>query len=180
MLVITGTPGVGKHTIGKQISQDMKLDIIDINEVAKSNGLVNDTTNDIDTDVLGDILRPNLTSRSLVIGHLAPYVLDVDIVTRIIILRRNPYELETIYNQRGYSKSKTFENMASEILAIIAFDTIVKFQERAVEIDVSKKTVDESVCMISSVITDDIYSNIDVDWLSLVEDKHDIRRIFGD
>ena len=29
-IVITGTPGVGKHTIGKEISQKLRLEIIDI------------------------------------------------------------------------------------------------------------------------------------------------------
>ena len=182
MLAITGTPGVGKHTIGKQIAQEMKLDIIDINEIAISNGLAKrGRVNDIDTDELAVILKPNLTSRSLVIGHLAQYVLDVAAVTRIIILRRNPYELETVYQKRRYSKPKTHWNMGSEILAIIALDTLVKFQKKAVEIDVSGKTVDESVRSVSAAITSntkDSYANID--WLSLVEDRGDLHRIFDE
>ena len=34
-IVITGNPGVGKHTITKKISKKMNLPIIDINIIAK-------------------------------------------------------------------------------------------------------------------------------------------------
>ena len=35
-IVITGTPGVGKHTIGNELSQKLELEIIEINEIAKN------------------------------------------------------------------------------------------------------------------------------------------------
>ena len=182
MLAITGTPGTGKHTIGQQIAQEMKLDIIDISEIAISNGLAKrGRVNDINTDELVAILKPYLTSRSLVIGHLVQYVLDAAAVTRIIILRRNPYELERVYQRRRYSKSKTHWNMGSEILDIIAADTLVKFRNKAVEIDVSGKTIDESVRSVSTAITSNTKNNYaNIDWLSLVEDKGDLHRIFDD
>ncbi len=34
-IVITGNPGVGKHTITYEISKNLKLSIIDINETDK-------------------------------------------------------------------------------------------------------------------------------------------------
>jgi hypothetical protein len=34
-IVITGNPGVGKHTITYEISKNLKLSIIDINETSK-------------------------------------------------------------------------------------------------------------------------------------------------
>ena len=62
-IVITGTPGVGKHTIGKELSQKLELDIIDINEIVKNSGLFekNDESNDIDTEKLQKILREKRT-----------------------------------------------------------------------------------------------------------------------
>ena len=53
-IVITGNPGVGKHTIGKKLSQKLELEIIDINEIAKNSGLFeqNDESNDVDTEKL--------------------------------------------------------------------------------------------------------------------------------
>ena len=38
-IVITGNPGVGKHTITQLIADKMKLSIIDINKIAKDSEL---------------------------------------------------------------------------------------------------------------------------------------------
>ncbi len=50
-IVITGNPGVGKHTITKKISEILNFPIIDINIIAKDSGLFekNENTNDVDT-----------------------------------------------------------------------------------------------------------------------------------
>ena len=37
--VITGSPGVGKHTLTKEISKLLNLPILDINEIAKEKGI---------------------------------------------------------------------------------------------------------------------------------------------
>jgi len=34
-IVITGNPGVGKHTIAKEIAKNLEYSIIDINQIAK-------------------------------------------------------------------------------------------------------------------------------------------------
>jgi len=48
-IVITGNPGVGKHTITKKISEKLNFPIVDINIVAKDLGLFekNGNTNDV-------------------------------------------------------------------------------------------------------------------------------------
>lgn len=49
-IVITGNPGVGKHTVVREISKHVGLPIIDINSIAKDAGLFeeNEDTNDVD------------------------------------------------------------------------------------------------------------------------------------
>ena len=39
-IVITGNPGVGKHTITKKISQKLNFPIIDINTLAKESEVI--------------------------------------------------------------------------------------------------------------------------------------------
>ena len=56
-IVITGNPGVGKHTITKKISEILNFPIVDINLIAKDLGLLeqNENTNDVDTQKLAII-----------------------------------------------------------------------------------------------------------------------------
>jgi len=41
-----------------------------------------------------------------------------------IVLRKNPYDLIQIYEKRNYSDSKKNDNLGSEILGVIAYDSI--------------------------------------------------------
>jgi len=38
-IIITGNPGVGKHTIAKNVSKILKYKILDINKIALESGL---------------------------------------------------------------------------------------------------------------------------------------------
>ena len=178
-IVITGNPGVGKHTITKKISERLSFPIIDINIVAKDLGLFekNDNTNDVDTQKLANILRERKLNENIVVGHLAPYVLEKNQVKIIIILRRNPYDLELVYKERNYTEIKIKENTGSEILGIITHDTIEKFEEKAFQIDVSKKNIQQVVEKVLEIISKN-KGNDEVDWLNLVTKNNDLEKFF--
>ena len=74
-IVITGNPGVGKHTITKKISEILNFPIVDINLIAKDLGLLeqNENTNDVDTQKLAIILSEKKLNKKIIVGHLAPY-----------------------------------------------------------------------------------------------------------
>jgi adenylate kinase len=180
-IVITGNPGVGKHTITQQIADRMKLSIVDINKIAKDSGLFekNEDVNDVDVEKLEKILEQKISKNNVVVGHLAPYVLKKNQVKIIIVLRRSPYDLISVYKDRKYSDKKTRDNTGSEILGIIANDTISKFQEKTFQINVSGKTVAEMVEKIMSVIMNK-KGNEEVDWLELVTKNNDLGKFFVD
>jgi len=178
-IVITGNPGVGKHTITKKISEILDFPIIDINIVAKDLGLFEkkENTNDVDTQKLANILREKELDEKIVVGHLAPYVLEKNQVKIIIILRRNPYDLESVYKERKYSEIKIKENTGSEILGIIIHDAIEKFEEKAFQIDVSEKNIQEVVEKVLKIISKKGDSD-KVDWLNLVTKNNDLEKFF--
>ena len=178
---ITGNPGVGKHTVAKEIAKKLDLPILDINTIAKETGLFekNNETNDVDTIKLGDILKQKISEDCLVVGHLAPYVLEKNQVTKMIVLRRNPYELIEVYKEREYSEEKIRENAGSEVLGIIAHDTINKFQEKTFHIDTSNKTIQEVTEKAISQISGSNDSDV-VDWLDLVTKNNDLKKFFVD
>jgi adenylate kinase len=178
-IVITGNPGVGKHTITEKISEILNFPIVDINIVAKDLELFekNENTNDVDTQKLTEILRERKLNDTVVVGHLAPYVLEKNQVKIIIILRRNPYDLELVYKERNYLEIKIKENTGSEILGIIMHDTIKKFEEKAFQIDVSKKNIEQVVEKVLEIISKK-EGNEEVDWLNLVTKNNDLEKFF--
>ena len=178
-IAITGNPGVGKHTIGKEISQKLELEIIDINEIAKNSGLFeeNDESNDVDTEKLKEVLRKKISNKCIIVGHLAPYVLDKNSVDTVIVLRRSPYDLMKVYNERGYSDDKSRENSGSEILGVIAYDAKNQFEEKMVQINVSGKEKQDVLEKIELILSGNV-ENEEVDWLQLVTKNDDLKKFF--
>ncbi len=180
-IVITGTPGVGKHTIGKKLSEKLKLNIIDINEIAKKSGLFerNEESNDVDTKKLQEILKEKTSNKSIIIGHLAPYVLEENKITTVIVLRRSPYDLIRVYNERGYSGKKSNENASSEILGILTYDAKNQFHEKVIQINVTQRNIQEVLEKIELAIASNTDSE-EVDWLELVTKNNDLKKFFVD
>ena len=180
-IVITGNPGVGKHTIIQLIADKMKLSIIDINKIAKDSELFekNGDVNDVDVEVLEKILESKISENNIIVGHLAPYVLRKNQVKIMIVLRRSPYDLIPVYEDRKYDDAKIKDNVGSEILGIIANDAMEKFQEKTFQINVSGKTVPEMIEKIMSIIMNKKGNEI-VDWLDLVRKNNDLGKFFVD
>lgn len=185
--VITGNPGVGKHTTAKIIAEKINADIIDINDVAIDNNATGKKTDlglDVDVKRLVRLLEKQLKAeRDLVIvGHLAPYVLRPVGISLVAVLRRSPYELEKTLKKRGYSVDKVRENVASEILGTSLYDSLKTFGKRKVaEFDTTGKTPKETADEILSALQKKPKSKsklIGIDWLNLVSEKGDMRRFF--
>jgi adenylate kinase len=185
--VITGNPGVGKHTTAKIIAEKINADIIDINDVAIDNNATGKKTDlglDVDVKRLVRLLEKQLKAeRDLVIvGHLAPYVLKPVGISLVAVLRRSPYELEKTLKKRGYSVDKAIENVASEILGTSLYDSLKTFDKRKVaEFDTTGKTPKETVDEILAALQKKPKSKsklIGIDWLNLVSEKGDMRRFF--
>ena len=185
--VITGNPGVGKHTTAKIIAEKINADIIDINDVAIDNNATGKKTDlglDVDVKRLVRLLEKQLKAeRDLVIvGHLAPYVLKPVGISLVAVLRRSPYELEKTLKKRGYSVDKVRENVASEILGTSLYDSLQTFGKRKVaEFDTTGKTQKETTDEILAALQKKSKSKsklIGIDWLNLVSEKGDMRRFF--
>ena len=102
MLVLTGNPGVGKHTVSQELTKLLDYDIVDINqeaikaEMPKQNDSIN-----VDIEKMRQLLDGKITNKSLIVGHLAPFVVSNTQVYKTIVLRKNPYELIQVYEKRN-------------------------------------------------------------------------------
>ena len=180
-LVITGNPGVGKHTIADLfVKEYSSYQIFDINKFAieKEFGEQSDDGIEVDTVKLKDEIQKLNLDKSLIVGHLAPYVVDGSNIDFAIILRKNPYDLIEIYKKRKYQKSKIKENTGSEILGIVANDSISSFgKEKSFEIDATNKTPEIILMEIDGIINNHKGGDV-IDWLKLVEEKNEINKFF--
>jgi adenylate kinase len=106
--VITGNPGTGKHTIAKWISEKLDLKVIDINRIAIDQGLFKKNNGILDVDVskLKKIIDKKTLKDSILVGHLAPYVVSPKNVEVSVVLRKSPYKLQSIYKKRKSKKSR--------------------------------------------------------------------------
>ena len=180
-LVITGNPGVGKHTIADLfVKQNSSYQIFDINKFAIEKGLGEQTDDGIEVDtkkLKNEIQKLNL-EKLLIVGHLAPYVLDESNVEFVIILRKNPYELIKIYEKRKYQNPKIKENSGSEVLGVIANDSITSFgKKKSFEVDATDKTPEIILKRIQDIINNQENGDI-VDWLKLIEEKNEMNKFF--
>ena len=118
------------------------------------------------------MLSSNKYADAIIIGHLAPYVVDPILVDFAVILRRSPYELRQIYESRSYSEKKIHDNLISEILGIISYDFLEKFNKT----DVAELEIDESVLpsmsaqkIVEMYIDKDLREFGKIDWLPVVQ-----------
>ena len=187
-LVITGNPGVGKHTSAKIIAERINAEIIDINEVAIDNNATGKKTDlglDVDVKRLVRLLEKLLKTKKrdlVIMGHLAPYVLKPAGISLVAVLRRSPYELEKTLKKRGYRVDKVRENVASEILGTSVYDSLKTFGKRKVaEFDTTGKSPEETADEILTTLQKNTKSKpklLGIDWLILVSEKGDMRRFF--
>lgn len=185
--MITGTPGVGKHTVAESLSNFLdNASILDINKIIFSENLLTISSHDaegleVDTDRTRDhfslILSEGKFQNSIIVGHLAPYVIDSKLVDLVIILRRSPYELKKIYDERSYSPSKTKDNMNAEILGIISYDSSKTFEFSKLSELINSINILPSLSaqkIITMISNEKLRSFGEVDWLSLVQTDPDM------
>jgi|SRR5215217_1297354 len=186
-LVITGNPGVGKHTCAKYVVQTIGSgSIVDINKLAVSHNAILDNDSkhslEVNTKKLAKLLASRLEeSRNLIIivGHLAPYVLEPTAIDIVTVLRRSPYELIRTFKERNYPFHKIRENVASEIIGVSLYDSIQNFgKEKIAELDTTAKRPQDIAMQIVLLLKRKSTKKIGiVDWLSLVHKKGDLRKL---
>jgi len=179
--VITGNPGVGKHTVAKQLAKRLDLDLIDINKIVIQEGMFEENEGTLDADVkkLKKTLERIITKNSLVVGHLAPYTVSRKQVKSAVVLRRDPYKLISVYKKRKYFHQKAIENLGSEILGVTYYDSINEFgPDRTFQINTTGKSVSTIVKKIEDFFVKGVFQEDEVDWLDAISEKNDLKRFF--
>lgn len=180
------------------------MPIIDINDVARNAGLLCNDEHDVNhmakdvrdksknsEHIFGFTYDVNITKlskalgerivekKSLIVGHLAPYVIDRDQTGIVIILRRDPRDLYAVYGNRHYSEQKASQNIQSEVLGVIAHDTISKFREKAFQLNNLTGRINDVVEKAVSIISTGTGGDNTIDWLEDTYKNGNLGKVFG-
>ncbi len=179
VILITGTPCVGKTSTAKQLAGKLAAQYINLTDFAKTYNLTlgEDTerqTTIIDEEAMRQKLKENIEASTyaniVVDGHYAAAVTPSSQVTTVFVLRRNPKELKEFMQKCGFSDSKLNENLSAEIIDSCLVEALQTQSGKVCELDVTGKTVDENVVEILDVLDKGkkCYVGI-VDWLGMLE-----------
>ena len=190
IIIITGTPGVGKTSVAAVLASKLKATLINLGELVKKENLVLDVDKTRGT-LIADLKKvtkyvKKLTASAqgdiVVDGHYAVNVIPKKDVTRVFVLRRNPEELKKLMENRGWSQTKVQENLACEVLDVCLFDAVKACgEEKVCEIDVTGKSVQEVVDEVLSVLKENRKCWVGVvDWLGHLEREGRVEEFLGE
>jgi len=182
VILITGTPRVGKTSVAQALASRLQAQNINLTELAISENLVLGKDKKRGSAIvslrgmkkrISQIIRESAENNVIIDGHYAANVVPKKLVTRVFVLRRNPVELRRLMETSGFSGPKLWENLASEILDVCLVDALNAYGSEIVcEMDVSARTVEETVNAILAVLEgrSECYVGI-VDWIGRLESQ---------
>jgi adenylate kinase len=181
IIVITGTPGVGKTSVSERLAANLGAFHIDLADLVKRERLSSGYNRQrrtllADTDELTKRVQQIVTQNRgdvIIDGHYATSVVSKREVSRVFVLRCHPQQLKQQMEKRGFKGAKLWENLAAEILDVCLYDAIKEMgPEKICEIDVTKKTVDETVEEIAAILRCDKECMVGIiDWLGKLEEE---------
>jgi adenylate kinase len=179
VILITGTPCVGKTTTAKALAAKLGAEYINLTDFAKVNNLTLEEdlercTFPIDEDKmqeeLGLTINATTNANIIIDGHYASVVTSAQHVPIVFVLRRNPKELKAFMEKCGYTGTKMWENLQAEIIDVCLGEAVEVHTGRVCELDVTGKTVDEVVGEILAVLDKHKTCVVGtVDWLGTLE-----------
>ena len=181
VILITGTPAVGKTTTAKVLAAKLDAQYINLTDYAKTNRLTLGEDKQRKTIIINEEkmrtkLSETITATDkadiIVDGHYASAVTPTELVTKVFVLRRNPKELKGFMEKCGFEGAKLWENLSAEILDVCLIEAVQMQAGKVCELDATGKTVEAVVNKILDVLErgKKCYSGI-VDWLGMLEQE---------
>ena len=163
IILITGTPGVGKTTVSEILADKLDAYVISINELVNEKYLYTGIDEErrykiVDLDALFNEINEiigkmdNSNEYILIEGHLSHLFENSDIV---IVLRANPDILRDRMKIKGWKDAKIRENVEAEAIDLCSYEAFEIHGEKVNEIDTSDISPEKVVDLIVDVINGD-------------------------
>ncbi len=129
IIAVTGTPGSGKSTFSKKLSEELNLKRVDLNEIIDRNEIFeldSEGTKLVSSEDLQKTFEKILkkSSEDLVIDGLLSHLLSPEQVTHVVVLRTKPEVLRKRLSERDFSEKKVEENVEAEALGVVISETV--------------------------------------------------------
>jgi adenylate kinase len=161
---ITGTPGSGKKSVAPLVATRLGLGCFGLNDLARSFGLLESPDGSVDVDEFRRRLR-SFERHVVLYGHLLPYVVERDAVSKVAVLRCEPSTLKFRLKKRGYPNDKIVENVEAELIGLESYDAFEAFgPDVTFEVDTTRSTPTESALKILSTLKGGRVSGHRLDW----------------
>ncbi len=166
MIALTGTPGVGKTAVAKDLRK-RGYAVASVIDLAEKHGCVVDVEEGeviIDVEKLAEVVRFD----GIVEGHLSHLLRP----KMAIVLRCNPIVLKERLLARGWNYEKVMDNVEAELLDVILVEAIESCDE-VYEIDTTEMRVDEVADVVEAIICGEgeKYKPGKVNWLEELADR---------
>jgi adenylate kinase len=179
VILITGTPCVGKTTVAKALTAKLNAKYINLTDFAKQHNLILGEdparcTLIVDEQKLQGELKKVIDASEysdiVIDGHYAAAVTPQVYVAHVFVLRRNPKELRVFMEKRGYTESKMWENLQAEIIDVCLGEAVEVHAGRVCELDATGKPAEEVVAEIIEVLEKQKTCMVGaIDWMGLLE-----------
>lgn len=162
---VTGNPGTGKKSIAPILASSLGLRCIALNDLARSYGLIEGDSGQVDTGALRRRLTVAFRHPAVVYGHLFPDVFSRASVERVAVLRCEPTVLKERLFARGYAPRQLVDNLEAELIGLIASDAFRAFGEsKTFEVDTTYTTPAEAAGSAAEVLRGGEEPAPRVDW----------------
>lgn len=188
IILVTGTPAVGKTTIASLLASKLNATHIDLTELVKREKLISGVDEKRET-LIADIDKVSkrvqriigTSKRGIIVdGHYAVDVIPANDINLVLVLRRSPDELKKEMEDRGFQEKKLRENLAVEILDICLWEAVSACGHGKVcEIDVTGREIEEVVEETILVLKGKKKCRVGiVDWLTKLDRENRLHDFF--
>jgi len=179
VIVVTGTPGVGKTIVSERLAQKLGAVHITVADLVRHEGIASGYDEKRQTLIADDEKLAkrvqqiiDKTRKTVIVdGHFATETVPKRYVTKVFVLRCHPKQLKQRMVERGFQGAKLRENLAAEVLDICLTDAVNDVgADKVCEVDTTDKTVDDTINEIVSILRKKDHCAVGiVDWLEQLE-----------
>lgn len=161
VILITGTPGTGKTSVSKLLSQRLSIPLVAVNDLVEEKHLYHGHDpergyKEVDMEDLCHelkILLKNSQEQGLILeGHLAHFLESSDVIDCVVVLRARPDVLKKRLDKRNWPEGKVNENIEAEALDICTFEAVETHGNKVNEVDTTNLEIEEVVEMIIKIV----------------------------